>query len=115
MKKESKKEIKWKVFTAISITGTAIFGTLYYVQCKNVKEAKEDIKLVKQVVGGPLIDRLIRNEEIKLSKTNNKINNILQNEMRKVTETVLEELKFKKQSIMETIYDFVQVRETLKK
>lgn len=115
MKKESKKEIKWKVLTAMSITGTVILGGFYYSQCKNVKEAKENMELVKRVVGGPLIDRLIKNEEIKLSKTNNKINNILQNEMTKVTETVLNELKFKKQNIMETIYDFVQVRETLKK
>lgn len=40
---EKRKDIKWKVITTLSITGTATLGVLYYMQSKDIKQAKEDI------------------------------------------------------------------------
>ena len=71
-------------------------------------------ELVKRVVGGPLIDRLIKNEELKLSRTSNKIANLLSNNVTEATKVVVEELEAKKQNIVETISDFVEVRDSLK-
>ena len=71
-------------------------------------------ELVKRVVGGPLIDRLIKNEEKKLSRINNKIANLLSNNITEATKVVAEELEAEKQGVIETIADFVEVRDTLK-
>ena len=71
-------------------------------------------ELVKRVVGGPLIDRLIKNEEKRLSRTSNKIANLLSNNITDATKVVVEELEAEKQNIVETISDFVQVRDALK-
>ena len=71
-------------------------------------------ELVKRVVGGPLIDRLIKNEELKLSKTENKIAKLLSNNVTEATKVVVEEMEAKKQNIVETIADFVEVRNTLR-
>ena len=83
---------------------------------KNSKLTKiaETGELVKRVVGGPLIDRLIKNEELKLSRTNNKITNLLSNNVTEATKVVVGELEAKKQNIVETISDFVEVRDSLK-
>lgn len=112
---EKRKDIKWKVITALSITGTATLGALYYMQSKDVKQAKEDADLVRRVVGGPLINTLIRNEELKLSRTNNKERDILSSNMTEATKVVLEEVRSKKQNIIQTIADYVAVRDVLKR
>ena len=113
--KEEGKDIKWKVITTLSIAGTATLGVLYYMQSKDVQQAKEDAELVRRVVGGPLIDTLIRNEELKLSRTNNKERDILASNMTEATKVVLEEVRSKKQNIIQTIADYVAVRDVLKR
>lgn len=113
--KEKSKDIKWKVITTLSIAGTATLGVLYYMQSKDVKQAKEDADLVRRVVGGPLIDRLINNEERNRTRTDNKIKNIEANELTEATKVVLKELKTKRAHQSETIADFVKVREVLKR
>ena len=69
---------------------------------------------VKRVVGGPLIDRLIKNEELKLSRTNNKIANLLSKGSDTATKVVLRETEARKQEIIETMADFIEVKEALK-
>ena len=112
---EKGKDLKWKVVTAVSLAGTATLAVLYYMQSKDIEQAKEDIDLVRRVVGGPLIDTLIRNEELKLSRTTNKEKDILANNMTEATKVVLEEVRSKKQNIMQTIADYVAVRDALNK
>lgn len=112
---EKRTDVKWKVVTAVSLAGTATLGALYYIQTKDIQEAKKNAELVKRVVGGPLIDRLIKNEEIKLSRIESKINNITKENLTKAMEVVLKEHLNKKENTIETIADFVAVREVLKK
>ena len=114
-KQEKGKDLKWKVITTISLAGTATLGVLYYMQAKDVKQAKEDAELVRRVVGGPLIERLINNEERNRTRTDNKIKNLQATELTEATKVVLEELKTKRKHQSETIADFVMVREVLKK
>ena len=114
-KQEKGKDLKWKVITTISLAGTATLGALYYMQSKDVKQAKEDAELVRRVVGGPLIERLINNEERNRTRTDNKIKNLQATELTEATKVVLEELKTKRKHQSETIADFVMVREVLKK
>lgn len=114
-KQEKGKYLKWKVITTISLAGTATLGVLYYMQSKDVKQAKEDAELVRRVVGGPLIERLINNEERNRTRTDNKIKNLQAIELTEATKVVLEELKTKRKHQSETIADFVMVREVLKK
>jgi len=113
---EKRKNIKWKVLTTLSVAGTTTLGVLYYMQSKDIKQAKDDIELVRQVVGGPLINTLIKNEEIKRTKTNNKITNIEANEiMTDAVKAVVDELKTKRDGHTETIASFVKVRDILRK
>lgn len=114
-KQEKGKDLKWKVITTISLAGTATLGVLYYMQSKDVKQAKEDAELVRRVVGGPLIERLINNEERNRTRTDNKIKNLQAIELTEATKVVLEELKTKRKHQSETIADFVMVREVLKR
>lgn len=109
------KNIKWKVITTLSVAGTATLGALYYIQTKDIKRAKEDAELVRRVVGGPLINTLIKNEELKLSRVNNQIKDILNNNMTNSTQTVLAEKESHKEHILNTIADFVKVRDVLKR
>ena len=50
----------------------------------------------------------------KLSRINNKIANLLSNNITEATKVVAEELEAEKQGVIETIADFVEVRDTLK-
>lgn len=108
------KDAKWKVVATISLASTATLGVLYYTQSKDIQEVKKNAELVKRVVGGPLIDRLIKNEELKLARTEGKINNIMKENLTKSIEVVLKEHQSKKENIVQTIADFVAVREVLK-
>ena len=112
---EKGKDLNWKVVTAVSLAGTATLAVLYYMQSKDIEQAKEDIDLVRRVVGGPLIERLINNEERNRTRTDNKIKNLQATELTEAAKVVLEELKTKRKHQSETITDFVMVREVLKR
>ena len=74
----------------------------------------ETAEKVKRVVGGPLIDRLIKNEEIKLSRIDNKITHLLEKGMDEAKKKVLEIKEEERQQILETIADFKDVKDSLK-
>ena len=74
----------------------------------------ETAEKVKQVVGGPLIDRLIKNEEIKLSRVENKIEKLLKRNVDNATKKLLEIKEEDRKQIMETIADFKDVKDALK-
>ena len=112
---EKGKDLNWKVVTAVSLAGTETLAVLYYMQSKDIEQAKEDIDLVRRVVGGPLIERLINNEERNRTRTDNKIKNLQATELTEAAKVVLEELKTKRKHQSETITDFVMVREVLKR
>lgn len=67
----------------------------------------------KRVVGGPLINRLIKNEEKTLSRLDNKIIKISKNGLDENVKLVLKDLQEKRQNVIETIADFVLVRDAL--
>ena len=129
------KNIGLIVLSTVGIVGSVGLGVFCYQLSKEnkalmidkelYKDAYENLadkltkiaetgELVKRVVGGPLIDRLIKNEEKRLSRTSNKIANLLSNNITDATKVVVEELEAEKQNIVETISDFVQVRDALK-
>ena len=125
------------------VTGTAVLGVLLYLKTKDCNELKElnkrlfmdiDIykeaweglslkckeqeetaELVRTVVGGPLIDRLIKNEEIKLSKIDTKIANLLSKNVDNNIKKVLEVKENDRTNILETIADFKKVKDALKR
>lgn len=108
------KENKWKILTGISITTSAILGTMYGLELYKNKQGNNTAELVKRVVGGPLIDRLIKNEEKTLSRLDNKIIIISKNGLDENAKLVLKDLQEKRQNVIETIADFVLVRDALK-
>lgn len=112
------KENKWEILAGVGFATSAVLGIMYGNELMKNKQIDNTAELVKRVVGGPLIERLIKNEELKLSRTTNKIDNILSKEMTiemtKSTEKLLEDLNYRKQNIIETIADFVSVRDALK-
>ena len=111
---EKVKENKWKILTGICLTSTVVLGTMYGMEIKKNKQANDTANLVKHVVGGPLIDRLIKNEELRLSRLDNKIQRMLKGNLDEASKIALNELKQKRQNIIETIADFVEVRDALK-
>lgn len=108
------KENKWKILTGVCFTSTAVLGTMYGLEVKKNKQADNTANLVKRVVGGPLIDRLIKNEELKLSRVNNKIANLINKGIDEKTKKVLELKKEDRKVILETIADFKDVKDVLK-
>ena len=122
------KNIGLMILSTAGVVGSVGLGVFCYQLSKENKALKIDKELykdalakiaetgelVKRVVGGPLIDRLIKNEELKLSKTENKIAKLLSNNVTEATKVVVEEMEAKKQNIVETIADFVEVRNTLR-
>lgn len=111
---EKVKENKWKILTGICLTSTVVLGTMYGMEIKKNKQANDTANLVKRVVGGPLIDRLIKNEELKLSRTDNKISNLINKGMDEKTKKVLEIHQERRNQILETIADFKDVKDALK-
>ena len=129
------KNIGLIVLSTVGIVGSVGLGVFCYQLSKENKALKIDKELykdayenladkltkiaetgekVKRVVGGPLIDRLIKNEELKLSRTNNKIANLLSKGSDTATKVVLRETEARKQEIIETMADFIEVKEALK-
>lgn len=111
---EKVKENKWEILSGIGFTTSAVLGTMYGIELTKNKQADNTANLVKRVVGGPLIERLIRNEELKLSRLDNKIKVITEKNVTASVELMLKDLGDKRQNIIETIADFVSVRDTLK-
>ena len=128
------KNIGLIVLSTAGIVGSVGLGVLCYQLSKENKALKIDKELykdayenladkltkiaetgekVKRVVGGPLIDRLIKNEEIKLSRIDNKITHLLEKGIDEAKKKVLE-LKEERQQILETIADFKDVKDSLK-
>ena len=79
------------------------------------KEQEETAELVRTVVGGPLIDRLIKNEELKLSRIDTKIANLLSKNVDDNIKKVLEVKENDRTNILETIADFKKVKDALKR
>ena len=111
---EKVKENKWKILTGVCFTSTVVLGTMYGLELKKNKQANDTAILVKRVVGGPLIDRLIKNEELKLSRVDNKIANLINKGIDEKTKKVLELKKEDRKLILETIADFKDVKDALK-
>lgn len=125
------------------VTGTTVLGVLLYLKTKDCnelkqlnerlhldldiykeaweglslkfKEQEETAELVRTVVGGPMIDRLIKNEEIKLSKIDTKIANLLSKNVDNNIKKVLEVKENDRNNIIETIADFKKVKDALKR
>ena len=129
------KNIGLMILSTAGVVGSIGLGVFCYQLSKENKALKIDKELykdayekladkltkiaetgekVKRVVGGPLIDRLIKNEELKLSRTNNKIANLLSKGSDTATKVVLRETEARKQEIIETMADFIEVKEALK-
>ena len=125
------------------VTGTTVLGILLYLKTKECNEHKqlserlrldldiykeaweglslkckdqeETAELVRTVVGGPLIDRLIKNEELKLSRIDTKIANLLSKNVDDNIKKVLEVKENDRTNILETIADFKKVKDALKR
>ena len=131
---EKDRNIGLIVLSTAGIVGSVGLGVFCYQLSKENKALKIDKELykdayenladkltkiaetgekVKRVVGGPLIDRLIKNEEIKLSRIDNKITHLLEKGMDEAKKKVLE-LKEERQQILETIAEFKDVKDSLK-
>ena len=142
-KEVNMKKVGLIVAAAAGITGTVGLGVLLYLKTKDCNELKElngrllldlDIykeaweglslkskeqeetaELVRTVVGGPLIDRLIKNEELKLSRIDTKIANLLSKNVDDNIKKVLEVKENDRTNILETIADFKKVKDALKR
>lgn len=104
------KEINERLFLDLEIYKEAWEGLS--LKCK---EQEETAELVRTVVGGPLIDRLIKNEELKLSRIDTKIANLLSKNVDDNIKKVLEVKENDKTNIIETIADFKKVKDALKR
>lgn len=91
-----------------------IFKEAYDGLVYKLEKKEETAELVKNVVGGPLIDRLIKNEELKLSRIDNKIQRMLINNLDEAGKKAVKIKQEDRQQILETIADFYDVKEALK-
>ena len=128
------KELRLKILAAGTTVCSVSLGVICYLAVKDARnsrierdicrevyeevarklaEKNDTAELVKRVVGGPLIDRLIKNEELKLSRTENSISNLLRGGLDELKKVTLKEKEGKKQNILETIADYVSVKEAL--
>ena len=142
-KEVNMKKVGLIVAATAGVTGTAVLGVLLYLKTKDCnehkqlserlrldldiykeaweglslksKEQEETAELVRTVVGGPLIDRLIKNEELKLSRIDTKIANLLSKNVDDNIKKVLEVKENDKTNIIETIADFKKVKDALKR
>ena len=137
------KKVGLIVAVTAGVTGTTVLGVLLFLKTKDCnelkqlnerlhldldiykeaweglslkfKEQEEIAELVRTVVGGPMIDRLIKNEEIKLSKNDTKIANLLSKNVDNNIKKVLEVKENDRNNIIETIADFKKVKDALKR
>ena len=78
-------------------------------------EQSKTIELVKDVVGGKVLDRLITNEEKVLSRIFNKKNQLIEKGLDKIGEKTIEDLDDKIKNSLETIADFKSAKDALRK
>lgn len=88
---------------------------VYEELVKKTVEQNETIELVKNVVGGTLINRLITNEEKVLSRLFNKKDRLVEQGLDKIAEKALEDLNDRIQNSLETITDYKSVKDVLHK
>ena len=141
-KQAKEKNIKTKVIAIGGVIGTVVLGGLCYKLyrdncslklgmialenemtnkdneldfCHNYIEKVNDIMAhIKQSVGEIALVRLIKNEELVLSRTDNKISRIKNKALDETSKLLLQELEERRQNSIETIADFVKAKDMLK-
>ena len=141
-KQAKEKNIKTKVMAIGGVIGTVVLGGLCYKLyrdncslklgmvalenemtnkdneldfCHNYMEKANDIMAhIKQSVGEIALVRLIKNEELVLSRTENKIAKLKEVGVDEAKKLVLQELEERRQNSIETIADFVKAKDMLK-
>ena len=141
-KQAKEKNIKTKVIAIGGVIGTVVLGGLCYKLyrdncslklsmvalenemtnkdneldfCHNYMEKANDIIAhIKQSVGEIALVRLIKNEELVLSRTENKIAKLKEVGVDEAKKLVLQELEERRQNSIETIADFVKAKDMLK-
>ena len=141
-KQAKEKNIKTKVIAIGGVIGTVVLGGLCYKLyrdncslklgmialenemtnkdneldfCHNYIEKVNDIMAhIKQSVGEIALVRLIKNEELVLSRTENKIAKLKEVGVDEAKKLVLQELEERRQNSIETIADFVKAKDMLK-
>ena len=103
------KEVNERLFLDLEIYKEAWEGL-----SSQVKEKEETAEL-RTVVGGPLIERLIKNEEKVVTGFLNKKDRILNNGLDEASKAILEDLEDKIKNSFETIADFKKVKDALKR
>ena len=140
-KQAKEKNIKTKVIAIGGVIGTVVLGGLCYKLyrdncslklgmialenemtnkdneldfCHNYMEKANDIMAhIKQSVGEIALVRLIKNEELVLSRTENKIAKLKEVGVDEAKKLVLQELEERRQNSIETIADFVKAKNML--
>ena len=141
-KQAKEKNIKTKVIAIGGVIGTVVLGGLCYKLyrdncslklgmialenemtnkdneldfCHNYMEKASNIMAhIKQSVGEIALVRLIKNEELVLSRTENKIAKLKEVGVDEAKKLVLQELEERRQNSIETIADFVKAKDMLK-
>ena len=141
-KQAKEKNIKTKVITIGGVIGTVVLGGLcyklyrdnrslklgiialenemtnkdneidFYYNC--IEKADDIMAHIKRSVGDIALVRLIKNEELVLSRTDNKIARIKNKALDETSKLVLQELEEKRQNSIDTIADFVKAKDLLK-
>ena len=140
-KQAKEKNIKTKVIAIGGVIGTVVLGGVCYKLyrdncslklgmialenemtnkdneldfCHNYMEKANDIMAhIKQSVGEIALVRLIKNEELVLSRTENKIAKLKEVGVDEAKKLVLQELEERRQNSIETIADFVKAKNML--
>ena len=140
-KQAKEKNIKTKVIAIGGVIGTVVLGGVCYKLyrdncslklgmialenemtnkdneldfCHNYMEKASNIMAhIKQSVGEIALVRLIKNEELVLSRTENKIAKLKEVGVDEAKKLVLQELEEKRQNSIETIADFVKAKNML--
>ena len=141
-KQAKEKNIKTKVMAIGGVIGTVVLGGVCYKLyrdncslklgmialenemtnkdneldfCHNYMEKASNIMAhIKQSVGEIALVRLIKNEELVLSRTENKIAKLKEVGVDEAKKLVLQELEERRQNSIETIADFVKAKDMLK-
>ena len=140
-KQAKEKNIKTKVIAIGGVIGTVVLGGVCYKLyrdncslklgmialenemtnkdneldfCHNYMEKASNIMAhIKQSVGEIALVRLIKNEELVLSRTENKIAKLKEVGVDEAKKLVLQELEERRQNSIETIADFVKAKNML--
>ena len=141
-KQAKEKNIKTKVIAIGGVIGTVVLGGLCYklyrdnrslklgvIALENemtnkdneidfyynfIEKADDIMAHIKRSVGDIALVRLIKNEELVLSRTDNKIARIKNKALDETSKLVLQELEERRQNSIDTIADFVKAKDMLK-